>query len=76
MQRVDNLMSEEQIFLKSVTGGKNHRNSLVFHFESSCGNLTHEFLVKRIHNRSVNLSPALKLRIKTYIDGPGANGPD
>ena len=27
MQGVDNLMSEEQIYLKSVTGGKNHKKS-------------------------------------------------
>ena len=36
-------MLEQQIYLKSVTGGKNHRNSLVHHFESSFGNLTHKF---------------------------------
>ena len=64
-------MSEEQIYLKSVTGGKNHRNSLVYHFESSCGNLTHEFLLKKNSQQICKLKvggPALKIRIKFYID--------
>ena len=55
MQR---LMSEENLYLKNVTGGKIHRNSLVFHFQ--CDELTHEFQIKRIHTRSINLRYAVQ----------------
>ena len=46
-------MSEEKLYLKSVTGGKIHRQSLVFHFQ--CDETTHEFVIKRVNISSINL---------------------
>ena len=40
-------MTEENLKLKRVTGGKYHNRSLVFHFEKD--DLNHEFQIKRIH---------------------------
>ena len=50
MQRV---MSEEILYLKNVTDGEIHSNSLVFHFVH--GDLNHVFVIKRVHLKSVNL---------------------
>ena len=43
----------ENIYLKNVTSGILHRSSLVFHFE--CDGRDHEFAIKRIHSKSLNL---------------------
>ena len=55
----------ENIYLKNITGGKLHRSSLVFHFE--CDNQNHEFHIKRIHSKSVNLRLVGKRKNKFYI---------
>ena len=46
-------MTEENLKLKRVTGGKYHNRSLVFHFEKD--DLNHEFRIKKIHSNSLNL---------------------
>ena len=43
----------EDLILKNVTGGKNHESSLVFHF--ACNDENHEFHIKTIHSKTLNL---------------------
>ena len=50
---MQSLMTEENLKLKRVTGGKYHNRSLVFHFEKD--DLNHEFRIKQIHSNSLNL---------------------
>ena len=49
----------EDLILKNVTGGKNHRSSLVFHLV--CYNENHEFHIKKLHSKTLNL------RLVSYI---------
>jgi len=57
-------MIEENLILKNVTGGKNHRSSLVFHFV--CDDQNHEF-----HIRTNFILGLLSIRRKIPISGLG-----
>ena len=61
-------MTEENLKLKRVTGGKYHNRSLVFYFEKD--DLNHEFRIKKIHSNSLNLRLVWPLRkyLKKLID--------
>ena len=53
------VMTEENLILKKVIGGKLHKKSLVFHFQ--CDNVQHQFHIKQTYAKSLSLRLVLSL---------------